>query len=211
MHRYQSVSGVRLLVAGVALGAALSAQAQTTTTTTTGGGGLDPNRSSWIPYTHSGYIGLNAGRSDFSNGCVAGFRCDEKDTMGKIYLGGYFTPNFGAEIGYTDMGDAQMAGGRTSAQGINLSLVGRVPVGERFSLFGKLGTTYGRTRVSALPGTGVVSGKESGWGPAYGVGVNWDITSNWSAVLEWERARYRFAGGGREGVSATSLGVRYNF
>jgi opacity protein-like surface antigen len=131
--------------------------------------------------------------------------------MGKIYMGGYFSPYVGAEIGYVDMGDADFAGGRTSAHGVNLSLVARAPVSERFSIFGKLGTTYGRTRVSALPGTGVATGSESGWGPAYGLGASWDISRNWSAVLEWERTRFRFAGGDREGVSATSLGVRYNF
>lgn len=194
---------------GIAMGAALAASAHAQGSSSTG---MDTTRSSWLPYTHSGYIGLNAGRSNFSGSCGAlALRCDDHDTLGKIYLGGYFHPNFGAELGYADLGDADRAGGRTSAQGLYFALVGRAPLGQNFSAFGKLGANYGRTRVSALPGSGVVAGRESGWGPTIGLGLSWDISRNWSAVLEWERTRYRFAGGDREGVSATSLGVRYNF
>ena len=195
--------------ASVAAGAlvALAAQAQTTSNTTT----YDASRSSWIPYTQSGYIGLSAGRSDFGGGCGAiALRCDDRDTMGKITLGGYFSPYLGAEVAYADMGSADRAGGSTDARALQLNLIGRAPLNEQFSVIGKLGANYGRTRVSALPGTGVTTGRESGWGPTVGVGLQWNFTPQWSAVLEWERARYHFAGG-RDNVDATSIGLRYHF
>lgn len=190
----------------------LAAQAQTMPAQASAGNAYDANRTSWIPYTHNGYIGLNVGRSNFGNTCGAlALRCSDSDTSGHVYLGGYFNPYFGAEIGYLDMGDMARAGGTTQAYGGNLSLVARAPLSQSFSIYGKLGATYGRTRVSAAPGTGVVSGRESGWGPSYAVGLSWDLSSNWAAVLEYESNRFQFAGNTHDNVRATSLGLKYSF
>ena len=82
-----------------------------------------------------------------------------------------------------------------------------------FSVFGKLGTTYGRTSTStsASAGSGIATGKDSGWGESYGLGLSADLGSNWSAVLEWQRHRFHFAGNNKEAVRTTSLGVKYRF
>lgn len=198
----------------VALGIALSglaAQAQTMPAQASSHNSYDASRTSWIPYTNNGYVGLNVGRSRFSNACGGlGFACDRSDTSAHIYLGGYFSPYFGAEIGYLDLGSVNRAGGRTDADGINLSLVGRVPLSQNFSIYGKLGTTYGRTRVSSAAGTGIVSGKETGWGAAYALGLSWDIDRNWSALLEFDDTRFRFANT-HDNVRTTSLGLKYSF
>ena len=199
----------------IALGIALSAigaQAQTMPAQMSGNSAYDANRTSYIPYTNNGYIGLNVGESRFSSSCGSlGFSCSRSDTSGHIYLGGYFTPYFGAEIGYMNDGSVNRAGGRTEADGINLSLVGRVPLSHNFSLYGKLGTTYGRTRVSSAVGSGVVSGRSTDWGPAYALGISWDIDRNWSALLEFDDTRFRFAGGVHDNVRSTSLGIKYSF
>lgn len=201
----------RLLVAAGIVAAASLAQAQTTSAQPANNS-YDANRSSWIPYTHSGYIGLNVGRSHFNGNCGAlNLRCDNSDTSGHVYLGGYFNPYFGAEIGYMDMGSVARGGGSTDANGVNLSLVGRVPLSQQFSFYGKLGTTYGRTRTSAVAGTGLVPGRGSGWGPSYALGVSWDFDRNWSAVLEWERNRFRFADDSGRYIHTTSLGLKYSF
>lgn len=211
-----------LIAIAASLGGGL-AQAQSSSTTTTGAtppatprasslSSYDERRASWIPGTRSGYFGLSAGRTNFPNNCgLGGLSCDDNSTAGQIYLGGYFNPMFGAEIGYQDLGSMDRAGGRTSAKGLNFSLVGRAPMTDNFSLYGKLGATYGRTHVSALPGTGVASGSESGWGPAFAVGVNYDLTTNWSAVLELQRQRFDFAGNNRGYVNATNIGLKYRF
>ena len=53
----------------------------------------------------SGYIGFNAGKSDFSVGGGSGlFSSEKKDTAYNIYGGTYFNPNFGLEAGFTDFG-----------------------------------------------------------------------------------------------------------
>ena len=158
------------------------------------------------------YIGLNAGRSDFSVGNGIGvFTHDQGDVAYNIYAGSYFNNNFGFEFGYTDFGRVNRAGGSTKADGINLSLIGKLPVGSSFNLLGKVGTTYGRTDVSSAAGSGVTAGSDSGFDWAYGVGAEFAFNPQWSAVLQYDEHYLKFAGGSRDRVSAAALGLRYGF
>lgn len=160
----------------------------------------------------SGYVGLNVGSSNYSLGNGFGpFASDNKDTVYNVYTGTFFNPNVGLELGYTNFGKIDRAGGTTKAEGFNLSLIGRAPVTTSFALFGKLGTTYGRTDVSARPGTGVASGKETGFGFSYGVGAEYSFTPQLSAVLQYDEHKLRFAGAGRDRIDATTVGLRYRF
>ena len=158
------------------------------------------------------YVGLNAGRSSFSLGSgIGGFTFDKKDTVYNIYAGNYFQPNFGLELGYTSFGKISRAGGTTKAEGVNLSLVGKFPVGSSFNLLGRLGTTYGRTDVTSAPSSGVVPGNESGFGVSYGLGAEYTFNPNWSAVLQYDSHDLKFPGSGRDRVSAATAGLRYRF
>lgn len=191
----------------LALGAAVPAHAQA------GAAPRGAGDSTWslLPYTQRGYMGLNVGRSDYSPGCgIASLSCDRKGTAAKLYTGGMFSQHFGAELGYINLGRAERGGGRTSAQGLNVSLLARVPI-DRFNVFAKAGATYGRTRVSAQTGSGIVAGRGSGWGASYGVGAGYDLTDTSGVVLEWERHRMRFAGGSRDNVDALTLGYVHRF
>ncbi|WP_066265655.1 outer membrane beta-barrel protein [Hydrogenophaga palleronii] len=166
-----------------------------------------------IPYSHSGYIGINVGQPDYENSCgLGGFSCSDNTTSAYLYTGGMFNPYFGAEIGYVSLGKAKRGGGRTEAQGINLSLVGRLPLGgSRVSLFGKVGTVYGRTEVTASALSGIPTGKASGWEASYGAGVGFDLSPRSSIVLEWARYDLRFAGVGKRQVDTTSIGYVHRF
>ncbi len=160
----------------------------------------------------AGYVGLNLGQSDYSLGNGIGpFSSDKHDTVYNIYAGSYFSPNFGLELGYTNFGKIDRAGGRTKAEGFNLSLIGRAPVSQSFNLLGKLGTTYGRTDVSAFPGSGIASGKENSFGVSYGLGAEYVFNPKLSAVLQYDEHRLKFAGDGRDRVNATTVGLRYRF
>lgn len=160
----------------------------------------------------NGYIGLNAGESDFSlNNGTGLFSSEDHDTSYNIYAGSYFNQNFGFELGYTDFGKIGRAGGSTKADGVNFSLVGRIPLGSSFNLLGKLGTTYGRTEVSSALGSGVQPGSENGFGWSYGVGAEYVFNSQWSAVLQHDAYDLKFVGSGRDRISATTLGFRYRF
>lgn len=164
----------------------------------------------------SGYVGLNAGSSDYSlDGGLRGFGfnfdADDRDTAVNIYAGSFFHPNFGLEIGYTHFGKIDRAGGSTKAEGINLSLVGRAPISPQFNLLGKLGTTYGWTDVSSVAATGIASGDAKGFGMSYGLGAEYVFNQQLSAVLQYDEHRLKFVGTGRDRVSATTVGLRYRF
>lgn len=193
---------VVLATAGLAAGAA---HAQTAGSTSMS------SRTSWLPYTQNGYIGLNLGHPHYSLGCGAAGSCDNPDLSGNLYVGGNFNNFAGIELGYLHMGNMDRGGGTTRAQGLNVSLVGRAPVWNALSLYGKVGATYGRTKVDAPVSSGLATGKESGWGPSYGFGATYNFTPQLAGVLDWQRNKFEFAGTGREWVRATSIGVRYSF
>jgi OmpA-OmpF porin, OOP family len=164
-----------------------------------------------IPYSTQGYVDINVGRPDYDLGCGAGgFSCSDSSTSFNLYTGGMFTQYLGAELGYVNLGKMRRGGGASKAHGINVSLVGRVPLGA-FNVFGKLGTTYSRTEVTASPLSGIATGRESGWAPTYGAGVGYDLTPRSSIVLEWNRYDMRFAGVGKQEVTTTSLGYVHRF
>jgi opacity protein-like surface antigen len=158
------------------------------------------------------YVGLGVGRSDYSLGNGIGiFDSNEGDRAFNVHAGSYFSNNFGLEAGYTDFGRVDRAGGRTKANGINLSLIGKMPLSESFNLLGKVGTTYGRTDVSSAPGSGVTAGKDNGFGLSYGVGAEYLITPQWSAALQYDSHKLKFAGGNDDRVGVTTLSARYHF
>lgn len=169
-------------------------------------------RDSFIPRTTEGYFGLSLGKSsyDINGGSAPGLTFDDSDTAGKIYTGGYFNRNLGLEFGYLNMGKAERIGGSTKAHGFNLSLVGRAPLNEQFDVFGKVGTTYGRTETSGTSGLGVQTGKDDGFGLSYGAGVRWSFSPQWAAVMEWERHRFHFADG-KSDVDMATIGVQYRY
>lgn len=199
---------LRLLPVALALACcATAASAQTSTRSASN----MSERSSMIPYTQQGYVGLNMGQSKYDlNSGSGGFGFDDTGTAVKLYAGGYFNPNFGMEFGYLNFGNAARVGGKTKAQGLNLSLVGRAPLNEQFDVFGKIGTTYARTRTDGYPGLGVATGKDNGFGLSYGLGVRWAFNPQWAAVLEWERHRLHFADG-KSNTNMTTLGVQYRY
>ena len=217
------------LARNVAIGAACIAALSTVhaqgTATTGGTSGASPqpstrtntppigsDRWSLLPYTTQGYVGLNIGKPDWKLDCddpLGLYRCDDPDSRVDIYTGGLINEVIGAEIGYTNEGKFDRAGGRARAEGIKVNLVARAPIGA-FNVFAKGGTIYGRTSVTAdLPG--VAPGKDSGWGVSWGAGVGYDFTRNLGAVLEWSRNEYRFEGAGRDDVDSTNLGLVYRF
>ena len=199
----------RNLVAAIAIACASLATvsvAQAQTSTSRSGSGF----SMYSP--GSSYIGFNAGQSDFSLGNGTGlFSGDDKDTAYSIYAGSFFNQYMGLELGYTDFGKAKRGGGDSKAMGFNLSLVGKYPIGTSFNLLGKVGGTYGRTEVSSLPGSGIRSGKEDGFGVSYGVGAEYLFTPQLSAVAQYDEHRLKFAGAGRDRIGVAALGLRYRF
>ena len=206
-----------IALAAATLVAATAAQAQTASSSAASGANAGipasgrSDRMSVLPYTQDGYLGISAGRSQYDlRSGPAGTAYDDSDNAFKVYTGGFFHPNLGVELGYINAGKARRLGGDTKAQGVNLSLVGRAPLGEQFDLFGKVGTTYGRTQTDGSSNLGVRTGKEDGFGLSYGIGARWAFAPQWAAVLEWESHKFKFSDGD-EAVKMTTVGLQYRF
>lgn len=177
---------------------------------TSGSGG---SQNSWWPAAGRSYLGLNLGRSHYNVPCGTrvSLLCDDTDRSVQLHAGTAVADFWGVELGYVNMGRIGRAGGTTRAQGLNLSLVGKAPLWRSFGVFGKVGTTYGRTETSALSSSGIAAGNDRGFGLSYGAGVSYDFTPRLSATLEWDSHDFRFAGSGRDPVRSTSLGLQYRY
>lgn len=165
-----------------------------------------------VPAKDRGYVGLSLGRSRYAAPCGAtSLNCDSTDNSVQVSAGSMIGNFWGVELGYLDMGRINRGGGTTRAQGLNMSLVGKAPVWHALGVFGKLGSTYGRTETTALQASGIANGSDRGFGLSYGAGVSYDFTPRLSATLAWDSHDFRFAGSGRDAVRSTSLGLQYKY
>ena len=201
-NRAIRISSLVLGFASLTLAAGVQAQTSTTARSDSGYSLFSPGTS---------YIGLNAGQANFKlNNGLGGFPAEQRRNSYSLYGGSYLN-NLGAEIGYTNFGRVTRAGGSTKAEGFNLGVVGKLPVTQALNVIGRIGTTYGRTNVSAAPASGIVSGKQNGFGLSYGVGAEYVFLPNVSAVLQYDEYNLKFANTGRERINSASLGLRYRF
>ncbi len=153
---------------------------------------------------------------------------DDKDTAYRVYGGYRFHRNFAAELAYVDLGRYQLrstvlpAGtltNRIRSSGAELSVLGLLPLGERWTAFGRLGILAARTKASySGDGSIFVSGGESEQtkrtsGMVYGIGAMADLTPRFGLRLEWNE--YRKLGddltGGEFDARVLSAGVQYRF
>jgi hypothetical protein len=155
-------------------------------------------------------VGASVGRTNYdSGGCIALFSCDDVATGFKLYTGGRLSRYFGVELGYVNLGNADRNGGEIKAQGANLSLIGNIPLGDSFNIFGKVGGIYAWTKTSTIV-AGLPSGKEDGLGLSYGLGMQYDINKTFAVRADWDRYRLKYVGQ-REDADLFSVGVVFKF
>jgi OOP family OmpA-OmpF porin len=172
------------------------------------------------------YAGAAVGQSRISDACEGvTVACDDKDTAWKVFGGYQFNKNFGAEVGYVDLGKATANGVITGVtvsadakvKGFEVLGVGTLPIANNFSAYGKLGFFRWDLDVSA---TGVISGfsatvsaSETGTDFTFGLGLKYDFAKNIGARLEWQR--YNDIGKesttGKSDADLFSLGIVFKF
>ncbi|MFA6314346.1 MAG: outer membrane beta-barrel protein, partial [Sterolibacterium sp.] len=149
---------------------------------------------------------------------------DDRDTGYRLYGGYQFNKNLALEGGYFGLGrfgfaaDTLPAGtlsGDIKLRGLNLDLVGTLPISEKFSLLGRVGMNYADARDS-FSGTGLArvgnpspSKRNSNY--KYGLGLQYAFTESLAMRAEAERYRVNDAVSNKGDVDLVSLGLIYRF
>ena len=183
------------------------------------------------------YGGLNIGQSRSTiddaritsslvgQGSTATSISDDNRSTGYKIFGGYkINKNFALEGGYFDLGKFGFTAttappgtlsGNIRLKGLNLDLVGILPITEKFSAFGRAGLNNAEAKDS-FSGTGIVnvlntnpSRRETNY--ELGLGVQYDFTESLGMRLEAERYRINDAVGNRGDIDVFSLGLVYRF
>lgn len=183
------------------------------------------------------YAGANAGRSSatidnarITNGLAgAGLTTTsiadrDRSTAYKVYGGYQFDRNIALEGGYFDLGKfgftantnpAGTLNGDIRLRGLNLDLVGTLPLTDRFSVLGRVGANYARAR-DTFSGTGAVgvtnpNPSKSDTNYKMGLGLQYAFTDALSLRGELERYRVNDAVGNKGHVDMLSVGLVYRF
>ncbi|MFM4677591.1 OmpA family protein [Aeromonas media] len=128
---------------------------------------------------HDWYIGAGAGWAwahdldDFSKDV------SNDDTAYNAFAGYNFTENLGAELGYLSGGDWDVNGHEFSNQGATLSILGRLPLNDIFSVFAEGG--------GYLYSVKSINGSEDNLAPLAGLGMTARL-HDWIDI----QARYRY-------------------
>lgn len=133
------------------------------------------------------YAGAGVGKASIEADDV-GFDAD--DTAFKVFGGYNFNPNFAVELAFIDGGkpDERFGTGRVevSVDGFNLSAVGRLPINDKFSVFGKLGFASYDVDVKVRVGNAVGSGSDGDEDLSYGIGAAFNIAPAIELRAEYE-------------------------
>ena len=149
---------------------------------------------------------------------------DNRDKGYKLFAGYKLDRNFALEGGYFALGSfgftaatvpAGAVGGNIHARGLNLDLVGFLPLTPSLSAFGRVGMQYAETK-DTLAGIGaaVVTNRnptQRGMNYKFGVGLQYDFTDFFGARVEVERYRINEFLGNKGNVDLLTLGFVYRF
>ena len=149
---------------------------------------------------------------------------DDRDTGYKLFGGYQFNKYFALEGGYFDLGrfhfaaDTLPAGtlnGTFKVRGLNLDVVGSVPIADRFSVFARVGANYAQTKDS-FTGTGAVvvldpNPSKRNTNYKAGLGLQYDFTRALAMRVEAERYRINDAISSKANVDLVSVGLIYRF
>ena len=183
------------------------------------------------------YVGANVGQSRakiddprisaslLGSGFASTTIADDDSSTGFKLFGGYqFNRNVALEGGYFDLGKFGFKAttvptgtldGRIRLRGVNLDLVGRLPVTDKFSVFGRVGVNYADARDN-FTGTGAVrvldaNPRKHDANIKFGAGLQYDFTEALGMRAEVERYRINDAVGNKGDVDLFSVGLVYRF
>lgn len=161
-------------------------------------------------------LGIDAGQAEARNACDNVVNCSSDDTTVRVSLGWKFTPMIGLEAGYSSFGTVFEARNNTfaanqDANAWTLSVLGTLPVADRFGLYGRVGAARFDNDNSGLV-QGVPVDDNNKTKPYFGAGVSFGLTDNFALRAEYQRYMdLANLGGVKDDVDAWSGGLVFTF
>ncbi|MBC7700112.1 OmpA family protein [Aquabacterium sp.] len=149
---------------------------------------------------------------------------DERDMGYKLFGGYQFNRNWAVEAGFFGLGQfgftsttvpSGTLNGELKLQGLNLDLVGTLPLSERLSVIGRVGAQGARARAT-FSGTGAVGvvdahPRKNAVNYKFGAGLQYEINPSFFVRGEAERYRINDAVGNRGDVDLFSVSLVFPF
>lgn len=132
---------------------------------------------------------------------------DRNDTSYKLYGGYGFTPNFGVEYGYTNLGRFHTPNGSLKASGVFADAVGLWALAPQLSATARIGLFNGSLRnLDSVNG----DSKDRGTSLKIGAGLQYDLSKTMALRGEWERYKLDTSVG-KPAVDNYTLGLQLRF
>ncbi len=155
---------------------------------------------------------------------TSAFSRDESGQGFKVFGGYQFNRNFAVEAGYFNLGKfgftsttvpAGTLSGSIKLQGLNLDLVGTLPLTQRLSAIARVGGQYAQAR-DTFSGGGAVTvlnpnPSERGFNVKVGAGLQYEFSPSFLMRAEAERYRINDAVGNRGDVNMYSVSLVFPF
>lgn len=161
-------------------------------------------------------LGVDAGQAEARNACDNVINCSSDDTSVRVSLGYQFTPMIGVEAGYSSFGTVFEANNTTAtasqdANAWTLSVLGSIPVADRFGIYGRAGAARFDNDTSGTV-QGVPVSNDNRTKPYFGAGLKFGVTDNLALRAEYQRYMdLANVGGVKDDVDAWSGGLVFSF
>ncbi|PLY40587.1 hypothetical protein CSZ94_20225 [Janthinobacterium sp. ROICE36] len=153
---------------------------------------------------------------------VTGFSKDQRDTGYKLFVGRQLNQYFAVEGGYFDLGKFDfksttsgngVLNGEAGFRGVNLDLLGQLPLSQRLSLLGRVGMHYTKTNTefsgNRLLGSTNTHASERKLNAKLGLGLEYKFSEALALRGEVERYRLNDAVGNRGDADLYSVSLVY--
>lgn len=153
---------------------------------------------------------------------VTGFTKDQRDTGYKLFIGRQLNQYVAVEGGYFDLGKFNfqsttsgngVLNGQAAFRGVNLDLLGQLPLSQRLSLLGRVGMHYTKTNTefsgNRLLGSTNTHASERKLNAKLGLGLEYKFSEALALRGEVERYRLNDAVGNRGDADLYSVSLVY--
>lgn len=153
------------------------------------------------------YVGGDIGRSsnNLKSPTMPALGTDKTATGWGAYGGYQFNKYFATELSVTRLGTTHIGSGDSSTTSYSLDAIGRLPVSDKFALYGRLGAAHTERSYADFDNNHTLGSK-------VGLGAEYAIDKNWGLRTELTRFNNMPTQGGYGNASnVLSMGVNYRF